>query len=217
MEISASILACDPLYLGDALHQLEDAGVDSIHIDIMDGRYAENFTFGLHTVSCISKTVRISRDVHLQILEPELYVKNFYDAGASMLTIHPETCRYPIRLLRKIKDYGMKAGIAINPHIPIYNIRHLTDYIDAILIMLAEPGFGGQESLEFTIGKVSEAKAFVSELDKRIKLSVDGGITLANAKQLVEAGADVFNIGTALVSCGSIRDNVNKFRSLARK
>lgn len=216
MKILASILACNPLNLGDDICKLEEAGTDSIHIDIADGHYVKNFTFGINTVSSVSKLVSIPVDVHLQVCEPEMYIKDFADAGAKAITVHLETCRHPIRLLNTIRKYGLKSCIAINPHVPVDSVKLLLDYIDSLLLMSAEPGFGGQKFLSIMVEKATEARSLVDKAGKGIEIGVDGGITFDNALQLVDSGVDFLNVGTALFSGGRIQDNVRRFKAIKK-
>ena len=139
MEISASILACDPLYLARDVKEAEMGGADIIHVDIMDGQYVENLTFGIHTVEYLSKMTGLPIDVHLEVLDPERYIENFADAGAKMITVQLDTCRCPIRTLNTIRQYGAKAGLAINPHTGMESVEYLVDYFDFLCIFFAFP------------------------------------------------------------------------------
>lgn len=212
MKIAASILACNPLYLGQNIKELESAGVDLIHVDIMDGHYVNNFTFGIHTIQYIAEATSVPVDVHLEVMNPERYIKDFANAGASIITVQLDVCKHPIRVLEEIRKHNVKAGLAINPHIGLEAITFLQDHFDYLVLMSVEPGFGAQKFERSIFPKLKEANRLLGKSNDKF-IGVDGGINRDNISELYKSGAELFIIGTSLYEKGMIQDNLNSFRT----
>lgn len=211
MKISASVLACNPIYLGDTIKELENEGADIIHVDIMDGHYVNNFTFGIDTVNNLCKITKIPVEVHLEISNPENHIENFANAGASIITVQLDTCVHPIRVLEKIKKMDRSTGLAINPHVSIDAVKYLKDYIDYLLFLSVEPGFGGQKFQTSVYSKIEDARELVNY---QIPIGIDGGVNTENISKLARAGVEIFIIGTSLYKNGNLKDNLKEFKNI---
>jgi ribulose-phosphate 3-epimerase len=168
------------------------------HLDVMDGRFVPNISFGMPIIAAIRKATGKICDVHLMIEEPEKYTETFKQIGADILTVHVEACKHLHRNLQQIKSLNMKAGIALNPHTPIKDIEHVMDLADVICIMTVNPGFGGQQFISSMLPKIEELKELILKKGYETKIEVDGGVTLENAKIIVDAGADVLVAGNTV-------------------
>ncbi len=196
-SIAPSILSADFLRLGAEIKAAEDAGAGYIHIDVMDGIFVPNITIGPFIVEAARKATKLPLDVHLMIDRPERFVRDFVSAGADYLTVHTEASVHLHRTLQSIKEEGAKAGVSINPSTSLDAVRHVLDDIDLLLIMSVNPGFGGQSFIPEALEKVREARAMITEQGLSTLIEVDGGIKPENARQVVEAGADVLVMGSA--------------------
>lgn len=196
--IAPSILAADFLHLGDACELVNDSEADWFHLDVMDGRFVPNISYGMSVISQLRKAGKKFFDVHLMILEPEKYAEEFREAGADGLTVHWEACPNLHRNIQQIKSLGMKAGVAINPHTPISFLRDILRDIDLVNIMSVNPGFGGQSFIPYSLQKITELKALIQSTGSRALIEVDGGVGLKNAKTIMDAGADVLVAGNAV-------------------
>ena len=194
--IAPSLLASNFLRLEDECKMVNGSEADWFHLDVMDGRFVPNISFGLPVIEQISKVAKKPCDVHLMILEPERYAEAFKKAGADHLTVHIEACVHLHRNIQQIKSLGMKAGVAVNPHTPISLLQDILGDIDIVLLMSVNPGFGGQSFIENTYEKVRKLKALITRKDSNALIEIDGGVTSKNAKQLVEAGADALVAGS---------------------
>ena len=215
IKIAPSILAAD---FGNLRSQIEDAergGADWIHIDVMDGHFVPNITFGPMLVSTARKCTRLPLDVHLMIEKPDQFIKAFCDAGADRLTVHQEASSHLHRTLEAIKECNVKAGIALNPATPILSIKEIAHDADLILVMTVEPGYGNQSFIPYTLKKIREARTLVEEIRKDIFVEVDGGINSKTAPAVVEAGADVLVAGTAVFKERSIAKAISSLRASA--
>ena len=202
-KIAASILSADFSILGKEVKDIDKAGADIIHIDVMDGIFVPNITIGPEVVSSIRKYSKKIFDVHLMINNPSNYIDNFYKAGADIITIHLEADNYPIRTLEYIKSLGIKAGVSINPATNEDNLKYVLDYCDLILVMLVNPGFGGQKTIKSQIKKLHLIKELITkEKKKNILLEVDGGVNVKNVSSLVNAGADILVAGSSIFNSG---------------
>ncbi len=199
-KIAPSILAADFTRLREQIAAAERAGADWIHIDVMDGQFVPNITMGPFIVEAVRRITQLPLDVHLMIIEPDHLLKPFADAGASRITVHWETCPHLHRTLSAIKALGCKTGVAINPHTPVEFLRDILPEVDLILIMTVNPGFGGQSFIETTLAKIRQARRMISESGRQIEIQVDGGINELTVKRVVEAGASVLVVGTAVFS-----------------
>jgi ribulose-phosphate 3-epimerase len=196
--IAPSILSADFSRLGEQLKEAEDAGADWIHVDVMDGRFVPNITFGPLLVEAVRRTTRLPIDVHLMIVEPEKHFQAFADAGTDNLTIHYETCPHINRSLQRIRELGMSPGIVINPGTPVVTLEELTQDVDKVLLMSVNPGFGGQSFIGSTLDKIQKTKVLLEEKNSTAFIQVDGGINVNTIKACFLAGATNFVVGSAV-------------------
>jgi len=194
--IAPSILAADFANLQRDIEMINKSEADWFHIDIMDGVFVPNISFGMPVLRDIAKHATKTIDVHLMIIDPDRYIKTFADLGANILTVHYEACTHLHRTLQAIKAENMQAGVALNPHTNISLLEDVIQDIDLVCIMSVNPGFGGQSFIENTYDKVKALKKLISDKNANTKIEIDGGVTNKNAKQLIEAGADVLVAGS---------------------
>lgn len=196
--IAPSLLAADFLELGKACNMLNASEAEWFHLDVMDGVFVPNISYGLPIIEQIKKTTTKAMDVHLMIVQPEKYITAFKQAGATILTVHYEACPHLHSTLQQIKADGMKAGVALNPHTPIDVLKDIIFEIDVVCIMSVNPGFGGQKFIPHTYEKVKALKQLIIQHQASTLIEIDGGVTLENAGALVAAGADVLVAGTTV-------------------
>ena len=196
--IAPSLLSSDFLNLQRDCDMLNKSRADWFHLDVMDGRFVPNISFGPMIIEFIRKTTTKCCDVHLMIEEPEKFAEAFKKAGADNLTIHIEACRHLHRNIQQIRSLGMKAGVAINPHTPVDALKDILADIDLVCLMSVNPGFGGQSFIPHTINKIKQLKEMISERSLNVKIEIDGGVTLENAKSIIEAGADILVAGNTV-------------------
>lgn len=194
--IAPSVLAADFANLQRDSEMLNESQADWFHIDIMDGVFVPNISFGMPVLKAIAKHATKPLDVHLMIVNPDQYIETFAELGSAVLTVHYEACDHLHRTLQKIKSCGMKAGVALNPHTPISVLESIIKDVDVVCIMSVNPGFGGQSFIEETYTKVEELKAMITKKGSNALIEIDGGVTNKNAKQLIDAGADVLVAGS---------------------
>jgi ribulose-phosphate 3-epimerase len=196
--IAPSLLASNFLNLQQECDMLNSSQADWFHLDVMDGRFVPNISYGPMIIEFIRKTTGKVCDVHLMIEEPEKYAEEFKKAGADNLTVHIEACRHLHRNIQQIKSLGMKAGVALNPHTPIEALKDIIADLDLVLVMSVNPGFGGQSFIPHTLEKIRQLKQMITGQGLNVLIEVDGGVTLANAKSIMEAGADVLVAGNTV-------------------
>ena len=209
-RISASILACNFAYLADEVRKAEDAGVHSIHIDIMDGRYVENITFGPQLITDLKAITSLPMEVHLEMFEPDRYLDMFAKAGSDRLVVQRDCCSNPIRTMNRIRELGMEAGIAVNPADDVSLLTYLLNYIDFIIIMSVEPGFGGQNFEESSIEKIRKLKQIMFDQGLNIPIAVDGGINVNIAERLRLEGVDILVVGSGLFKTKNLSETVQE-------
>jgi ribulose-phosphate 3-epimerase len=201
--IAPSVLSADFLNLGRDVAMINNSQADWFHIDVMDGRFVPNISFGLPVIKAIKKQAQKPLDVHLMIVEPEKYFQDFKDAGADILSVHIEASTHLHRSLQAIKALGMKAGVAINPHTPVSLLADIINDTDLVCMMSVNPGFGGQSFIENTLHKIKELKRIIVEKGAATLIEIDGGVTLQNAASIVAAGADVLVAGNTVFSASN--------------
>ena len=198
--IAPSILAADFSNLARDIAVVNQSDADWFHLDVMDGVFVPNISFGMPVIKSMAKHTTKPLDVHLMIVEPDRYIQTFADLGADVLTVHAEACSHLHRSLQSIKAAGMKAGVALNPHTPVASLSHVIADIDLVCLMSVNPGFGGQSFIEATYEKVRELRTLIDENKASTLIEIDGGVTDQNASQLVAAGADVLVAGSYVFS-----------------
>lgn len=194
--IAPSVLSADFLNLGRDIEMLNQSEAEWIHLDIMDGRFVPNISFGLPVVSAVRKATSKKLDVHLMIEEPEKYITAFADAGADILTLHYEASRHLHRAMQQVRDAGMQAGVVLNPHTPVELLRDLLPYLDLVLLMSVNPGFGGQKFIPQILSKTERLSRMIQEGGHNVLIEVDGGVNKETAKQLFDAGANALVAGS---------------------
>ncbi|MGI8600225.1 MAG: ribulose-phosphate 3-epimerase [Chitinophagaceae bacterium] len=196
--IAPSLLSANFLRLEEACDMLNNSEAEYFHLDVMDGRFVPNISFGIPVIEAIRKATKKTCDVHLMILEPEKYAEAFAKAGADILSVHIEACTHLHRNIQQIKSLGMKAGVAVNPHTPVSLLEDVLADIDLVCLMSVNPGFGGQKFIPQTLEKIKQLRRMIDEKNHSVKIEIDGGVTLENAKEIVDAGADVLVAGNTV-------------------
>lgn len=213
-KIAPSILSADFARLLEDVRKVEKAGCEYLHIDVMDGHFVPNITIGPLIVKSLKKEdIDMVFDVHLMIENPDLYIKDFADAGADIIVVHQEACTHLHRTIQNIKSHGKKAGVALNPATPIETIKHVLKDLDMVLIMTVNPGFGGQSFIEGMIEKIKELKSFMDANGIEVDIQVDGGIKPQNVKKVIDAGANIVVAGSAIFGAEDIDKRVVEFRN----
>ncbi len=212
--IAPSLLASNFLRLEDECKMLNQSSADWFHLDVMDGRFVPNISFGLPVIEQIRTATTKTLDVHLMIEEPEKYAEAFAKAGANILTVHIEACRNLHRNIQQIKGLGMKAGIALNPHTPVSSLVDIIEDIQLVTLMSVNPGFGGQSFIPYTLQKIQQLSQLIAERGVQVDIEIDGGVTLANAKTILDAGATVLVAGNTVFKSANPVETIAALKAL---
>jgi ribulose-phosphate 3-epimerase len=212
VKIAPSILSANFIKLGEEIKAAEEAGADMFHIDIMDGHFVPNITIGPFIVESIRQVTTLPLDVHLMIEEPDTYLRDFIKAGADYLTVHLEASVHLHRTVQWIKEAGVKAGVSLNPATPVWSLENILPDIHLALLMSVNPGFGGQKFIPQAIDKIRNLKKFIEEKGLTTLIEVDGGINIANAKDVVSAGADILVMGSAFFHSGNYKEMMKQVK-----
>ena len=217
VRIAASILNADFARLGQQVAEVEAAGVDMIHADVMDGHFVPNITFGPMIVAAVRRVTGLPIDVHLMISEPDRYIPDFARAGATFICVHAETCVHLNRTVQLIRDSGARPGVVLNPATPLDALRWVLEYLDFVLIMGVNPGFGGQAFIPNVIAKIAGLRKMIAENNLPTLIEVDGGVSVNTIAEISAAGADVFVAGSAIFGSQDYRQTILSLRLLANR
>ncbi len=212
--IAPSLLSANFLQLQQDCDMLNNSAADWFHLDVMDGRFVPNISFGIPIIAHIRKATKKICDVHLMIEEPEKYTQAFKDAGADILTVHIEACNHLHRNIQQIKQLGMKAGVAVNPHTSVDLLADIIADIDVVCLMSVNPGFGGQHFIPHTLHKIKQLKKLINEKNATALIEIDGGVTLENASSIIHAGADVLVAGNTVFGSSNPTETIAKLKSI---
>ncbi len=212
VKIAPSILSADFSRLLEHVKEVEDAGVDYLHVDVMDGHFVPNISFGAPIMKSLKGKTKLFVDVHLMIENPDQFIGDFVDAGADLVNVHFEACTHIHRTIQLIKSYGVKAGVTLNPGTPLIALEEILPELDMVLLMSVNPGFGGQSYIEATTDKIKRLKSMIDNRGLICDIQVDGGINLKNVKTVVDAGANIIVAGSAIFNTENIKNTVKAFR-----
>ena len=215
--IAPSLLSADFANLTEEIRRIEEGGADYLHLDVMDGNYVPNITFGAPLIKSIKKISSIPFDVHLMIDKPERFIKDFVEAGADILTVHAEATTHLHRTIQEIKSYGIKAGVSLNPATPLNALEYILDDINLVLLMSVNPGFGGQSFINSTKGKIQALRQIIDDKGLDIIIEIDGGVKLSNAKELADLGVDLLVSGSDIFGADDIIARTKAYKDLFAK
>jgi ribulose-phosphate 3-epimerase len=214
VKLAPSILSADFARLGEEIRAVEEAGVDYIHVDVMDGHFVPNITIGPPVVKAIRRITGLPLDVHLMISNPQAYVTQFVKAGSDILMVHAEACVHLDRVVQQMKDLGIRAGVALNPHQPLAVLEYVLADLDRVLLMTVNPGFGGQSFIEGVLPKITQLKEMIRDQGLTCEIEVDGGVTVENARRIADAGADVLVSGSAIFGTDDYKATIARYRQV---
>ena len=212
--IAPSLLSANFLNLDADCKMLNESEADWYHLDVMDGRFVPNISFGPMIIEFFRKATTKVCDVHLMIEEPEKYAEQFKNAGADILSVHIEACRHLHRNIQQIKSLGMKAGVAVNPHTPVSSLSDILHDIDLVCLMSVNPGFGGQKFIPYTLEKIKQLRKMIDERGLKVQIEIDGGVTLENAPSIIAAGADVLVAGNTVFKSTDPKTTIHQLKNL---
>ncbi|MBK9299425.1 MAG: ribulose-phosphate 3-epimerase [Bacteroidetes bacterium] len=212
--IAPSVLSANFLNLSHDIKMINESDADWFHLDVMDGRFVPNISFGLPVIAAIKKEANKILDVHLMIEEPGKFAEDFRNAGADILSVHIEACPHLHRNLQQIKSLGMKAGVAINPHTPVQQLFDVLHDIDVVCMMSVNPGFGGQKFIQYTIEKIKQLKEAILTRQTQTLIEIDGGVTLDNAAEIIHAGADVLVAGNTVFNSPDPKETIHLLKTI---
>lgn len=214
--IAPSMLSANFGRLSSEVEMINNSDADLFHLDIMDGLFVPNISYGFPVVKAISELAKKPLDAHLMIVDPDRYIERFAKAGVKYLSVHIEACTHLHRTIQNIKENGMKAGVALNPHTPALMLKEIISDADFILVMSVNPGFGGQKFIESSLNKIREIRQMAEELAPHLQIEVDGGVSKENAPHLIKAGADILVAGNSVFSSVSPADAIRELKSICR-
>jgi ribulose-phosphate 3-epimerase len=214
--IAPSLLSANYLNLEADCKMLNESEADWYHLDVMDGRFVPNISFGPMLIEFFRKATTKICDVHLMIVEPEKYAEQFKNAGADILSVHIETCTHLHRNIQQIKSLGMKAGVAVNPHTPVSGLSDILHDIDLVCLMSVNPGYGGQKFIPYTIEKIKQLRKMIDERGLKVQIEIDGGVTLENAPSIIAAGADVLVAGNTVFKSADPKATIHTLKQLKK-
>ncbi|MFQ5446446.1 MAG: ribulose-phosphate 3-epimerase [Saprospiraceae bacterium] len=215
--VAPSVLAADFSCLQKDFDMVNRSQADWFHVDVMDGRFVPNISFGMSIVKAMKKMAAKPLDVHLMIVEPEKYIGEFRDAGADVITVHYEACPHLHRTLQQIRETGAKAGVALNPHTPVHLLEDILEATDMVLLMSVNPGFGGQKFIYQTLPKIRKLKEMIVAQNTRTLIEIDGGVGLQNAEKILQAGADVLVAGSSVFRSENPEKAISQLKSIGRE
>lgn len=212
--IAPSLLAADFLSLASETEMVNNSEADMFHLDVMDGRFVPNISFGIPVIRDVNKICTKPLDVHLMIVEPEKYISDFRNAGADIITVHYEACPHLHRTIQQIKETGAQAGVALNPHTPVALLEDILEDVDMVCLMSVNPGFGGQKFIYQTLSKIKKLRTMIIERNLHARIEIDGGVGLQNAQKILEAGADILVAGSSVFKSENPTDSISRLKAI---
>lgn len=212
--IAPSILAADFGRLNEEIEMVNNSEADMFHLDVMDGVFVPNISFGIPVIQAINEKANKPLDVHLMIVQPERYIADFNNAGANILTVHYEVCNHLHRIIYSIKDHAMQAGVALNPHSPVNLLKDVICDIDLVCLMSVNPGFGGQKFIPNTLDKIRELKKMILDNNSNAKIEIDGGVGVNNAQEILNAGADILVAGSSVFKADDPVETISSLKNI---